>query len=231
MAVKLLRFPDRDAWRDAIVERVRAQVDQGIEARGKASIVVSGGSTPEPVFNRLNELGMPWELLHVTLADERWVGPEHPGSNQRLVMETLFAGVAEPARHFHPLWREGMSASDAAPAVAHDLQQLPQPFDLVMLGLGSDGHTASLFPGQSATSTGMGSECICVANHAPSEPRERISLGLGVLCDAREILITITGAEKLDVLQSAMQPGPELDLPVRAILRQTQAPVTVYWSP
>lgn len=231
MAIELLRFSDRDAWRDALVERVRSGVADGVASRGEVSIAISGGSTPAPVYHRLNRLGLPWGRLHVTLADERWVPPEHAASNQRLVMETLFAGVPESQRKFCPLWREGRSANDAASIVARDLQQLPQPFELVLLGLGNDGHTASLFPNQDETIRGMRDDCLCVSNRAPVDPHERISLGLGALGNAQEILITITGAEKLEVFERARQPGPAIDLPVRAVLRQSRAPVTVYWSP
>lgn len=227
----IYRIDDRETWCARVAARVSEVVGGAVTARGKASIVVPGGSTPRPVYEALNRHGLPWRELYITLSDERWVAPDHPDSNQRLVTETLLRGVSSHDHRLSALWQPGTAPEDALPAVEVVLESMPRPFDLVMLGMGSDGHTASLFPGQPGTREGLDGETWCVANRAPAPPHERMSLGLRALLDAELLLLPLTGADKWQVLQEALHPGPVEDLPVRAVLHQDRVPVEVYWAP
>lgn len=225
------RIDDRETWCTRVAARVSEVVGGAVTARGRASIVVPGGSTPKPVFESLNRHGLPWRELYITLSDERWVPPDDAASNQRLVTETLLRGVPSDRHRLTGLWQPGTTVEDAVPAVGTIIQSMPRPFDLVMLGMGGDGHTASLFPGQPATREGLGDAAWCVANRAPDPPHERMSLGLRALLDADLVVLPLTGEDKWAVLNEALHPGSAEELPVRAVLHQQRVPVEVYWSP
>jgi 6-phosphogluconolactonase len=121
---------------DAILKRLQAAIESG----AGASLVVSGGSTPAPVFACLSEADIDWSKVRVTLADERWVPPGHPDSNESLVRDTLLIRKASAAQ-FVSLFRDGITPELAVAEVAIDLQRMTHPFTAVILGMGNDGHT------------------------------------------------------------------------------------------
>jgi len=113
------------------------------------------------------------------------------------------------------------------------LSEMPRPFDVVVLGMGDDGHTASLFPGEAGLTAGLdaGAPPGCLEMHSPAAPRLRLSLNLAALLDARRICVQIMGAQKWQVYQRARAAGDEAELPIRAIFQQGAVPVDVYWCP
>ena len=223
------RFATPAALAEALAAHLAGRLRHDIASRGRASLILSGGRSPAPMFEALAEADLKWGKVDVTLADERLVPAEHPASNAGLVGRHLLKGNAEPA-NFVPLWKgTGDPAKGAQEALAH----LARPFTAVVLGLGEDGHFASLFPDLPDLADALDPGHSAVAVEVPEiQGREpRVSLTLPTLTDASEIILAFSGAAKRAVFERAGADGPVEELPVRAILRQGRAPVDVYWSP
>ena len=201
-------------------------------SRGKASLVVSGGRSPRAFFEQLRTGDLEWRGVWVTLADERWVEPTDATSNERLVREELLRGKAAAAR-FVGLKNEASSPEQGAAAAWQALAPVPRPFDVTILGMGDDGHTASLFPRSPNLKSALDESAAgaCVGMCSPMPPRARLSLNLSALLDSGRIIILIRGESKLRAYRAASGPGPVEEMPVRAVLRQQRTPVQVLWAP
>jgi 6-phosphogluconolactonase len=206
-----------------------------VEERSEARLVVSGGSTPLPFFERLRRRRLPWERVTITLADERWVPTDHPDSNERMVRETLLRDHAVAAR-----WvglKTDHEDPEAACAECADRIAPLTPFDVVLLGMGSDGHTASLFPGAPSLARGLDlqNEDRCIAVAAAPGRGPRMSLTLAALLDCRRLILHCTGQTKEEVLQRALaspsEAGDPSELPIRTVLYAPQKTVEIYWAP
>lgn len=216
----------------ALAEAIVGHLNDGIEARGQAVLAVSGGSTPGRFFQVLGRSrAVDWSKVIVTLVDERWVSEISPRSNAGLVNEKLLQGPAAVAR-FVPLWSGGDEPTDAAIARTNmAINALPRPFDAVILGMGNDGHTASFFPGGDSLTEALTGEGPAIAIRAPGAGEPRVTLVLRRLLDASGLYLHIEGEEKLATLDKASGDGPIEDMPIRAVLRQTQTPLNIFWSP
>ncbi|MEY2855235.1 MAG: hypothetical protein RL030_2367 [Pseudomonadota bacterium] len=228
---ELHRHPDFAALARSLARWTRESLVADISARGEASLVVPGGRTPAPWFDRLSQADLDWGRVHVALTDERWVDARDPASNERLVRERLLRDKAASAV-LTGLWNGAATAAAGTHAAWQTLQTLPRPFDLVVLGMGEDGHFASLFPGDEGSLRGLDATQPpgCVAVQAPAEPRERISLNLAALLQARRLALLVTGERKLALIH-AQQRGTGEALPVRALLQQKVSPLSIWWSP
>ena len=227
------RFEHRSAMFDTLAREVTESLAQAIDQRGEATLVVSGGSTPKPLFDLLSGADLDWSKVTVTLADERWVDKAHKDSNGLLIRETLLRDRAAAAR-FVSLKTEDPSPEQGEPELEDRLQRdLKAPLDFVLLGMGTDGHTASLFPGgdQLARALNAPGGVRCCAIRAPGAPQARMTLTAPFLLKSRQIAVLCTGETKARVFSDALAPGPKEDLPIRAILRQGRTPVTFYWAP
>jgi 6-phosphogluconolactonase len=225
------RFPDRLALAAALAGEIKVDLEEAIAARGAASLVVSGGRTPVKLFEQLSAEKLDWSKAWVTLADERWVDTAAEASNERLVREKLLAGPAGAA-HFVGLKNPAPAPEAGADWATRALTRVPHPFDVVVLGMGEDGHTASLFPSSMALARALDPAAApaCIAINALVAPHARVSLNLAALLDSRRIVLHIEGDTKWQVYQRARTPGTTAELPVRAILQQKEVPVDVYWS-
>jgi 6-phosphogluconolactonase len=205
---------------------------RAIAARGGASLVVSGGKTPVKFFEQLRARPIDWRRVCVALADERWVDPSDAGSNERMVREVLLKERAAEAR-FAGLKNAAPSPDLGAVSAWETFARIPRPFDVTMLGMGDDGHTASLFPGSPNLRIALNptASAGCVGMWAPSAPQPRLSLNLSALLDSRRVLILIEGDAKLRTYEAANGDGPVDEMPVRAVLRQSQVPVETIWAP
>ncbi|WP_435103998.1 6-phosphogluconolactonase [Arhodomonas sp. AD133] len=222
------RFDDGAALAAQLAETVAADLNRAVTDRGAASLVVSGGRTPVPFFEALAACPLDWSRVTVTLADERWVPESDGSSNAALVREHLLRGPAAEAT-FVPLY-DGSPDPDSGLAGCRDaLTAVPSPLDVVILGMGGDGHTASLFPDTDFPDVDDPAPC-CVGT-APSAPHARISLTPSRLLDSRRIILHITGLDKWGVLERACEQGPARALPIRLFLHQQRTPVDVFWSP
>jgi 6-phosphogluconolactonase len=221
-------FFDSDAELLAALEQdVVATLDSAIKNAGRAVLAVSGGNTPKPLFERLASAPIAFEHLFITLVDERWVDVSDDASNEAMVRETLLQGQAVAA-HFVPLKNAAATATAGVAATATALATLPRPFDLVLLGMGDDGHTASLFPGAAQLKEGLSTTAPCLAVTPPAAPHERMTLSAHRLLDTKRLILHISGAAKMKAYQEAMADGPVDDHPIRFFLRQQQVPIDVY---
>jgi 6-phosphogluconolactonase len=213
-----------------LVERVAGDLRKALARRSQASLVVSGGKTPGPFFKALALERLAWERIWITLADERWVDPSDAESNEHLVRTTLLIGEARDA-HFVGLKGPAATPEAGAAAAQSALAALPRPFDIVMLGLGEDGHTASLFPGAPELDAALAEDAPdCIAVRPPGAPLARLSLSARTLLDARAIVFLLEGESKWAVYQKARLPGAIEAMPARALLLQEAVPVEVYWA-
>jgi 6-phosphogluconolactonase len=214
-------YPTSAALAEAAAAGVAARLAEALRTHGRAALVATGGRSPGPVYDRLRKAPLDWARVVVTLSDERCVPETSPDSNARLVRERLLVGEARKA-HLLSLWPE------PEPAALEALL----PFDAVLLGMGEDGHIASLIPGSPALASGMdmnsGRLTVFVPEGAGKPSVARTSLTLPALLRARAIFFLIAGAAKREVAAEALAGA---DLPVRALLVQDRVPVRVLWSP
>jgi 6-phosphogluconolactonase len=225
-------FKDSDTLVAVLAAQVAELLRAGIRERGRASLVVSGGATPVPFFAALSELALDWKQVTITLADERWVDLAAADSNECLVRQHLLQNRAAAAR-FVGLKTGAATAVQGETECAERLALLPSPFDVLILGMGNDGHTASLFPQAARLSEALAQDSgkLCLAITPPVAPHERMSLTLPALLHSRRIILHLVGPGKREVYEKALADGPVAEMPIRAVLRQTAAPVTVFWAP
>ena len=202
----------------------------GIATRGRGRLVATGGRSPGPVYDLLRVAELDWRRVDVTLSDERCVPPDHPASNEALVRGRLLQDAAASAR-FIPLWRPAADAVACADLAEAEVAALA-PFDMTLLGMGPDGHVASLIPGAAGLATAMAPDgrryCLGLNAAIGDPPLPRITLTLAALLQSKAILILIAGAEKRQVFSQALAGA---DLPVSALLTQSRVPVRVFWTP
>ena len=227
-----MKFADSDSLSRALSAQLAANLAAAIAARGLASLVVSGGKSPLRLFELLRAESLDWSRVCIALADERWVDASDPDSNEKLVRDVLLQGSAAAARFIG--LKNGAPTPDLGAVSAWEtFARVPRPFDAVVLGMGDDGHTASLFPGSPNLPSALNAAAVagCVGMWSPVAPHARLSLNLSALLDSRRIVLLITGAEKWQTYCAASADGPVQDMPVRAVLRQRRTPVEVFWAP
>ena len=207
---------------------VADRLKEALRERGHALLIVSGGSTPVPFLQALAEWPLDWAQVHVTLADERCVPAHDEHSNVRLVREHLLRSRASSVC-LHSLMSD---PPDVAQTEAM-LDRLPWPADVVVLGMGSDGHTASLFPHAPELEQALDPQCLhrCMAVAAPQPPNvpvPRITLTARALLDSRDIVVHTTGRTKRALLERACEPGELQQWPIRLVLLQEEVPCHLF---
>jgi 6-phosphogluconolactonase len=230
--VEFKRFGNAHSMESEVAGDIAAQLTRAITARGQAGLLVSGGHSPAGLFEQLRTQVLDWSRVSIALIDERWVEQTDPGSNERMVREALLRDGASAARFFG-LKNPARSPEQGAAAAWNASARIPRPVDVTVLGMGDDGHTASLFPGSPNLKSALDPETPegYIGMWSPSAPHARLSLNLRALLDSRRILIFLLGGAKLRTYAAACGPGPVEEMPVRAILRQQQVPVEVVWAP
>ncbi len=222
-------FEHSDELVAALARRIANALQDAVDIRGQASLVVSGGSTPIPLFHKLRAIAIDWQEVYVTLADERWLPADHPDSNERLVREHLLTDKAAKAK-FRGLHNIHATPEAGAAMAGESLSNFPRPFDVVILGMGNDGHTASLFPCAAELDAGLTTDAVCLAVRPTQAPHPRLSLSLSSLLNARQIYLHLSGESKKAVLEEALSSRDVKAMPIRAVLDQRKVPVDVYWS-
>jgi len=224
-------FEDAADLTHRMAELIVHLLGDSISHRGRASLVVSGGTTPVALFEVLSGADLTWEKVVISLADERWVDTGSPDSNEHLVRTHLLKNKAAAARFIGLKTPDGTAGAGEA-ACARRILQIPAPFDLLLLGMGDDGHTASLFPGATVLpeALNMTSDRICMAVSPPAASHDRMTLTLPALLNSRHIFVHIVGEKKRQVYETAIAGESPEEMPIRAILGQKRAPVTIWWA-
>ncbi|MEP1209087.1 MAG: 6-phosphogluconolactonase [Rhizobiaceae bacterium] len=228
------KFESREALAAALSDQIAELLDLDFATGSFASIALSGGSTPKGVLKQLGpKLGANKEMVYFALVDERFVPPSDDRSNEKMIREHL--GLEEhPGSEFLSLYAEDCNAVEAAELAQEKLLADEElPFDVVSLGMGGDGHTASFFPGGDnlAAATDPKADKIFMAMTAPGAEEPRITMTLPALVTARNVFLHIEGDQKLAVYEEALKDGPADELPIRHILRHPDVNLHVYWAP
>jgi 6-phosphogluconolactonase len=213
---------DAEALAHSAAQRFSALAQEAADSRSRFSVALSGGSTPGALYRLLAEEPyrgqVPWAEVHLFWGDERCVPPDDPGSSYRLAEETLIARVPIPPDNVHRMHGE-LEPEEAARAYGRELGDFfcgswPR-FDLILLGLGEDGHTASLFPGSPALHE-TARLAVAVEAHYQDRPAQRMSLTLPVLNAARQILFLVAGSAKAGIVQAVLE-DPSRHLPAQQV--------------
>ena len=208
--VELRRFDSAQALEAQVASDIGTQLARGISARGQAGLLVSGGHSPAGLFEQLRTQQLDWSRVSIALVDERWVEPTDPGSNERMVREALLRDGAVAARFFG--LKNSAPSPDLGTAAAWSASaHIPRPVDVTVLGMGDDGHTASLFPGSPDLKSALdpGAPEGYIGMWSPSAPHARLSLNLAALLDSRRILIHILGEAKLRTFAARERTGSD----------------------
>ena len=225
-------FEEREAASTAAADLLAGLIRADLAASpgSQASLVASGGSTPGRCFDLLSQQDLDWSRVTVIPSDERWVPADHPDSNERLIRTRLLTGPAAKGNVLS-LFRTGIDAQQAPRLIEKELAVLSRPFSASLLGMGEDGHFASLFPDfnglQQALDPNGSPACTLVRTTA--SPHLRISLTLGALLDSTQTVLLIFGEAKRSVIESASLGGSAY--PIEALLQFSRKPLTVIWAP
>ena len=226
-------FVDPEALAQALAQAIANDLRAGVEARGAALLALSGGNTPRRFLEILAQQSLDWSRVTVTLADERWVPPSDARSNERLLRETLLRGSASMAK-FVPLYVAAVDPEAAQATIAANIAKLSLPFDAVVLGMGLDGHCASLFPGGDhlAEALRADSDTRVLPMRAPEATEARVTLTLSALVSTRAMYLNIEGVAKKAVLDHSLDGDPQFaETPIRAVLHHSPVTPEIFWCP
>jgi 6-phosphogluconolactonase len=233
---EFLEFSSREAAGQALAEQVATLLCEGIAARGHGSLVVCGGTSQNHFFEALSHKDLPWEKVSIILGDERWVTADDDDSSEKLVRGALLKNKATAARiisQAKPDDAPNMTLEEGAARATALLKAIPQPFDANIVGMGEDGHTASLFPNHPALDGAMdenGEIKVVPVAHSPKPPAERLTFSLAAHINARHVMMNINGNEKREVYRKAEKnESSALDFPASALINNKKTPATIYW--
>ncbi|WP_225027360.1 6-phosphogluconolactonase [Xinfangfangia pollutisoli] len=223
--MEFVDYPDRELMYLSLADKIAGELADFLRREGRASLCVPGGTTPGPVFDTLSGVDLDWPNVAVFLNDERWVPEDDPRSNTRLLREHLLRGRAARAR-LVPLWLPGAAEPEQALEVLEDGLRPHLPISVLLLGMGTDMHTASLFPGADRLAEALAASApLLMPMRAEAAGEPRVTLTAPVLQGALKIHVLITGAEKRAALERAQGLTPA-EAPIKALL----ANATVHWA-
>jgi 6-phosphogluconolactonase len=224
-ALNFIDYPDQDMLAIDLANRLAGELENALFHNETVSFAVPGGTSPGPVLDALCAADLDWSRVHVMLTDERWVPEDHARSNARLIRERLLTSRAAAAR-FLPFYAPAAHPDDVLAEVTAEL--VPEmPLTVLLLGMGADMHTASLFAGAPELPAALAADApVLVAQTPPSQEEVRVSLSARVLDGAISKHLLITGAEKRTALERALSLPPE-EAPINAVLSD----ITVHWAP
>ena len=223
-------FGSKAAASAALADHIAKRLESAVAQRGNATIVVSGGTSPLTTFRALRRHRLPWHKVTVVPSDERLVPSDHEDSNTGSLRREL---MQEEAATANLLSLAGAVNPDDMQLASLNAQlgKLSSPLDIVLLGMGDDGHTASLFPDSPDIADALHSTDFCVMQEPVHLEIARLSLTPALLLDAREIILLFFGASKRAVYERADAGGEVEEMPVRFVLQQQVTPVSTFWAP
>ena len=225
-------YDDEESFNHSVESNVSYLLSKAIEERGQATFLVSAGKTPKSLYRSLSNTELFWDQVKVATVDERWVETDDNLSNEKLIRSNLLQNNAKNAV-FHGMKTDAKHAIDAVNDINNTYASLNAPFDITILGMGIDGHTASLFPRANGLDE---SSSLCQPiqmnnSEQTTEVNERVTLTLTSLLQSKVIFLLLRGKEKLATYQKAMSGSDVFEMPIRAILQQSKIPVVVNWAP
>lgn len=223
-------FKSREEASIAAADHIRKTLARRLEQQGEASLVVSGGTTPERCLTELSNADVDWQRVHVLLSDERWVPVDDDSSNQAFVQKTLLQGPAAAAT-MHGVYQEGVDIAARCEDLEQSIRKLPFPFACSLIGMGEDGHFASLFPDADNLKLGLDVDFsgLCLPVKTAASPHPRVSLTLAAISRSDEVVLLFFGDAKRDVYEQAKLKSN--GFPISWLLLQKRAPVRVFWAP
>lgn len=236
MSAHIISFETRDGFYAGVTNRIAGELMEEALRCDKPNLLLSGGSTPGPIYEALSQTDLPWEKVTIGLVDERWVDEEDSGSNAALVKRTLLQDRASDAK-FVPMKTGASNPGLGQDTVSAAYGEIVSECSLAVLGMGIDGHVCSWFPNAEGLD-----EAIDPSSKAPVQAinakrtdvtgpyLERMTLTLSALAKCRTVLLLITGDAKLSVLETAMN-SKTLDLPVSHLLKLGQDKLTIFYAP
>lgn len=231
MSRTLHTFEDQERLVVALSESIAKRLSEAIEEKGVATLLVSGGNTPKPLFKSLSNTPIAWENVRVGLVDERWIPTSDDASNEKLVHEHLLQNKAKSAT-FVGMYHESEDMPSAELACSSKIKASLYPFDVVILGMGADAHTASLFPHNEALEKAfdMQNESLCISMMPSTAPHMRMSLTRKAILSAKHIYLHIEGEEKFGVYEEALGGDDIYTMPIRSILNDGDNTIEVYYT-
>lgn len=228
MMINLNEFKSQEELLSSFCKEIINNLQKAIKEKGKASLLLSGGSTPKPLFEALSKIDIAWEKVNVGLCDERWIDSSSKNSNENLVKTNLFKNYAQKA-NFVSMFIKDLDINEAKDLCSQNIKNSLFPFDVLVLGMGEDGHTASIFPNNIKLDEAydLNSECLCV-NMIPSDaPYERMSLNKKAILSASNIYLHFEGEKKQEVFNQALKANA-YDMPIASILNNENKTIEVY---
>ena len=215
---------------EILSKSIAGKIKKAIRTKGKATLIVSGGNTPKPLFKRLSEMSLGWEHVTVGLCDERWLPVSHQESNENMVKTHLLQGEAAKAK-FIGMYIEDTDIEDAERFCENKIKNTLFPLDVIILGMGNDAHTASLFPDNDKLEEAynLDSNKLCIAINPTTAPFDRMSLTLGAILSANSIYVHFEGEEKIAVYKKAIGGTDTYKMPIRSVLNQEKKDIEVYY--
>lgn len=219
-------FATRSELHQTLAQEIATLLQEAIDDKNFALFAVSGGSTPKPLFEQLSQTPLEWDKVIVTLVDERWVDNTHAESNEKLVKEHLLQNLAKEAK-FLPLKSDAATPFECLNTCNRAFKAFQRPFDVIVLGMGTDGHTASFFPNDLNLHRALTTTEFCAATVPTDAPHERMTLSLHTILKAQHLFLHIEGDAKKTVYDEALSDPTVEAMPVRAVLHHPK-PLEVY---
>lgn len=223
-------FSEQSRLVEALSNSILSDLQNAIEVKGKASLLVSGGSTPKPLFEKLSQTVFAWDKVTVGLCDERWVDPSQEESNEHFVKTYLLKDEASKA-DFIGIYEANVDIENAENSCSNTLKEKLHSFDVVVLGMGSDAHTASLFPNNVKLEEAfdLEREDLCIAIEPDTAPYMRMSLTLRAILSAKHLYLHFEGEEKRAVFKKAIAGEDRYEMPIRSVLNQEYKDIEVFY--
>lgn len=224
------KFDDNEKLLEKLVLEITNILEKSILEKGFASLLVSGGNTPKKLFDKLSNINISWENVKIGLCDERWIDTGLEDSNEFLVKNYLLKNFAQKAK-FIGMYIPKIDLEKAEEKCSEIYKNELYPFDAIILGMGNDAHTASLFPNNEKLEEAfdLNNEKLCISITPKTAPYDRMSLNLKAILSAKNIFLHIEGRQKLEVYEKALKSDDKYTMPIVSILKQDIKEIEVFY--